>query len=195
MRALRPYRHGNLPVALVASARQILDESGMQAVGLRETARRVGVSATAAYRHFTSKEDLLASVAAEGFRELRAAMEGATRGANPLSRAGLAYVEFAQQNRGLFRLMFGPVLAERAKYPALQEATDGVEALLLQGVADLDQRPLDHNLAAMGAWGLVHGLSNLVVDDFIPAARAASLAEQILAGTRLPRASSSEPAR
>jgi AcrR family transcriptional regulator len=194
MRSLRPYRHGNLPVALVASARQILDESGMQAVGLRETARRVGVSATAAYRHFTSKEDLLASVAAEGFRELRAAMEGATRGANPLSRAGLAYVEFAQQNRGLFRLMFGPVLAERAKYPALQEATDGVEALLLQGVADLDQRPLDHNLAAMGAWGLVHGLSNLVVDDFIPAARAASLAEQILAGTRLPRASS-EPAR
>jgi AcrR family transcriptional regulator len=195
MRSLRPYRHGNLPVALVASARQILDESGMQAVGLRETARRVGVSATAAYRHFTSKEDLLASVAAEGFRELRAAMEGATRGANPLSRAGLAYVEFAQQNRGLFRLMFGPVLAERAKYPALQEATDGVEALLLQGVADLDQRPLDHNLAAMGAWGLVHGLSNLVVDDFIPAARAASLAEQILAGTRLPRASSSEPVR
>jgi AcrR family transcriptional regulator len=194
MRSLRPYRHGNLPVALVASARQILDESGMQAVGLRETARRVGVSATAAYRHFTSKEDLLASVAAEGFRELRAAMEGATRGTNPLSRAGLAYVEFAQQNRGLFRLMFGPVLAERAKYPALQEATDGVEALLLQGVVDLDQRPLDHNLAAMGAWGLVHGLSNLVVDDFIPAARAASLAEQILAGTRLPRASS-EPAR
>jgi hypothetical protein len=66
--------------------------------------------------------------------------------------------------------------------------------LLLQGVADLDQRALDQNLAAMGAWGLVHGLSNLVVDDFIPAARAASLAEQILAGTRLPRASS-EPAR
>src|SRR5277367_5189498 len=96
MDSTRPYRHGNLPVALQAAARQILDESGMHAVGLRETARRVGVSATAAYRHFASKEDLLASVAAEGFRELGAAMEGATRGANPLSRAGLAYVEFAQ---------------------------------------------------------------------------------------------------
>jgi AcrR family transcriptional regulator len=187
MRALRPYRHGNLPAALVASARQILDESGMQGVGLRETARRVGVSATAAYRHFASKEDLLASVAAEGFRELGAAMEAATRGPNALSRAGLAYVEFARQNRGLFRLMFGPVLAERAKYPALQAATDGVEGLLLRGVADLDQRPLGDNLAAMAAWGLVHGLSNLVVDRFIPAARAASLAEQILARTRLPR--------
>jgi AcrR family transcriptional regulator len=195
MHALRPYRHGNLPTALVAAARQILDESGMQAVGLRETARRVGVSATAAYRHFTSKEDLLASVAAEGFRELGAAMEGATRGPNPLSRGGLAYVEFAQQNRGLFRLMFGPVLAERAKYPALQAATDGVEAILLRGVADLDQRPLDRNLAAMAAWGLVHGLANLVVDGFIPAARAAVLAEEILAKTRLPRPSPPMQAR
>lgn len=167
----------------------------MQAVGLRETARRVGVSATAAYRHFTNKEDLLASVAAEGFQELGAAMEGGTRGANPLMRAGLAYVQFAQEKRGLFRLMFGPVLAQRAKYPALQAATDVVEALLLRRVADLDQRPLDGNPAAMGAWGLVHGLSNLVVDDFIPAARAASLAEQILAGTRLPRQTPSEPAR
>jgi AcrR family transcriptional regulator len=192
MHALRPYRHGNLPAALVASARQILDENGMHAVGLRETARRVGVSATAAYRHFTSKEDLLASVAAEGFRELSAAMEGASRGPNPLSRAGLAYVEFAQQNRGLFRLMFGPVLAERTRYPALQAATDGVEALLLRGVADLDQRPLEDNLAAMAAWGLVHGLSHLVVDGFIPASRAAILAEEILARTRLPRPSSPE---
>src|SRR6516164_5193274 len=107
MLSTRPYRHGNLPVALLAAAREILDESGMQAVGLRETARRVGVSATAAYRHFASKEDLLASVAAEGFRELGLAMETGRRGVNPLSRAGLAYVEFALQNRGLFRLMFG----------------------------------------------------------------------------------------
>ena len=68
MHATRPYRHGNLPVALLAAARQILDENGLESLGLRETARRVGVSATAAYRHFSSKNDLLASVAAEGFR-------------------------------------------------------------------------------------------------------------------------------
>jgi AcrR family transcriptional regulator len=187
MRSSRPYRHGNLPIALVAAAREILDESGLHAVGLRETARRVGVSATAAYRHFASKEDLLASVAAVGFRELGAAMERATRGPNPLSRAGLAYIEFAQQNRGLFRLMFGPVLAERVKYPALQAATDAVEGLLLRNVAELDQRPLEENAAAMAAWGLVHGLSHLFVDGFVPEAQAAVLGEEILAKIRLPR--------
>jgi AcrR family transcriptional regulator len=195
MHSTRPYRHGNLPVALVAAARQILDESGFEAVGLRETARRVGVSATAAYRHFTSKEDLLASVAAQGFRELGAAMEGATRGPNPLSRSGQAYIEFAQQNRGLFRLMFGPVLAERAKYQGLKAATDAVADVLLRNVADLDQRPLAHNAAAMAAWGLVHGLSHLFVDGFVPAARAPVLAEEILAKTRLSRPSPTEARR
>jgi AcrR family transcriptional regulator len=195
MDSTRPYRHGNLPAALQAAARQILDENGLHAVGLRETARRVGVSATAAYRHFTSKEDLLASVASEGFRELAAAMGGATRGANPLTQAGLAYIEFADQNRGLFRLMFGPILAERAKYPTLHAAAAGVEALLLRGVADLDQRPLEENHAAMAAWGVVHGLAHLIVDGFFPAARAKLQAEEILAKIRLPRPPASEPAR
>lgn len=195
MHSTRPYRHGNLPPALLAAARQILDENGLHAVGLRETARRVGVSATAAYRHFTSKEDLLASVAAEGFHELATAMQSATRGANPLIRAGLAYIEFAHQNRGLFRLMFGPVLAERAKYPTLQAATVGVEALLLCGVTDIDQRPLDDNHAAMAAWGLVHGLAHLIVDGFFPEARATAQAEEILAKIRLPRPQAPEAAQ
>ena len=187
MDSMRSYRHGNLPVALLAAAREILDENGLQAVGLRETARRVGVSATAAYRHFTNKEDLLASVAAQGFHELAAAMEGGTRGANPLVRGGLAYIEFANQNRGLFRLMFGPVLAERAKYPALQAASGGVEAMLVRGVTDLDARSLNDNLAAMAAWGLVHGLAHLIVDGFFPATRATAQVEEILAKVRLPR--------
>jgi AcrR family transcriptional regulator len=195
MHSTRPYRHGNLPAALQAAARQILNENGQQSVGLRETARRVGVSATAAYRHFASKDDLLASVAAEGFRELAAAMERATRGATPLTRAGLAYIEFAHHSPGLFRLMFGPILAGRANYPPLQAASARVEALLLRGVADLDQRPLDDNLAATAAWSLVHGLSYLMVDGFIPATRAISQAEEILAKIRLPRPAASGPAR
>jgi AcrR family transcriptional regulator len=195
MDSTRPYRHGNLPVALQAAAREILDENGLHAVGLRETARRVGVSATAAYRHFTNKEDLLASVAAEGFRELAAAMKDATRGANPLIRAGLAYIEFANQNRGLFRLMFGPVLAERTKYPALQTASTEVEAMLVRGVADLDPRPLHDNPAAMAAWGLVHGLAHLIVDGFFPATRATVQAEEMLAKIKLPRPPVSEGAQ
>ena len=121
-------------------------------------------------------------------------MGSATRGNNPLMPGGPCLCRVRSARIAVFfRLMFGPVLAERAKYPALQAATNAVEAFLMRGVADLDQRPLNENLAAMGAWGLVHGLSYLVVDAFIPAGRAASLAEHILAGTRLPRPLPSEP--
>jgi AcrR family transcriptional regulator len=177
--APRPYRHGNLPNALRAAARAILDESGPEIVGLRETARRVGVSATAAYRHFASKEDLLASVAAEGFRELTVAMEAAANGPDPLIGVGLAYVEFALQKKGLFRLMFGPILVERAKYPALNDAATAAFDCV-QRVAGGVASGRDDAAASMAAWGLVHGLSALFIDDLVPRDRARVLAEEIL---------------
>ena len=83
--------------------------------------------------------------------------------------------------------MFGPVLAERTKYPALQAASADVEAMLVRGVADLDPRPLHDNPAAMAAWGIVHGLAHLIVDGFFPATRATAQAEEILSKIRLPR--------
>src|SRR5208337_4829814 len=122
----RSSRNSTVPSALRAASRAILDEDGPDAVGLREAARRVGVSATAAYRHYANKEDLLASVAAERFRELAAAMETGATESDPLHGAGLAYVGFALQKRGLFRLMFGTILVERAKYPQLNEAASAV---------------------------------------------------------------------
>ena len=152
----KPYRHGNVPNAMRAAARAILDEDGASAVGLREAARRVGVSPTAAYRHFASKEDLPASVAAEGFRELSAALEMAMKGPDRMLGVGLAYVEFALQKRGLFRLMFGPILAERAKYPRLKEAVaDAFRTLQVAQAAD--GRPVEDEREAMAAWGLIHG--------------------------------------
>jgi hypothetical protein len=83
--------------------------------------------------------------------------------------------------------MFGPVLAERSKYPALQSASAAVEAMLVRGVTELDSRSLNDNLAAMAAWGLVHGLAHLIVDGFFPATRATAQVEEILAKVRLPR--------
>ena len=176
----RSYRHGNLANALRAAARAILDEAGPDVVGLRETARRVGVSATAAYRHFTNKEDLLASVAAEGFKELATAMETGAAESDPLCAVGLAYVEFALQKRGLFRLMFGPVLVQRAKYPELDEAARAVFAVLQRVAVSANEGPRQDNSAGMAAWGLVHGLSSLFIDGLVPEAYARGMANQIL---------------
>jgi AcrR family transcriptional regulator len=154
-----PYHRSNLPNALRAAARAILEEAGPDGVGLRETARRVGVSATAAFRHFDDAEDLLASVAAEGFRELAAAMKTGASRRDRLGGVGLAYFEFALRKRGLFRLMFGPILAERAKYPELNEAASAVFSLLRRVAVSDDEWPCEDDVTGTAAWGLVMACS------------------------------------
>jgi AcrR family transcriptional regulator len=155
----RTHHLSNLPKALHAAARVILDEAGPDGVSLREAARRVGVSSTAASRHFGKTEDLLASVAAEGFRELAAAMKtGATEG-DRLGGIGLAYFDFALQKRDLFRLMFGPILVERARYPELNEAASAVFSLLQRVAVSDDQWPCEDDVAGTAAWGLVMACS------------------------------------
>jgi AcrR family transcriptional regulator len=149
------YHPSDLPNALHAAALAILDEAGPDAVSLRGTARRVGVSVTAAYHHFANKEHLLASVAAEGFTELAVAIERAATGSDPLGGVGLAYFDFALQKPGLFRLMFGPILVERAKYPQLNEAASAVFGLLQRVAVSEDEWPCEDDVAGMAAWGLV----------------------------------------
>jgi AcrR family transcriptional regulator len=154
-----PCHPSDLPNALHAAARAILEEAGPDAVTLREAARRVGVSVTAASRHFADNEHLLASVAAEGFGELAAAMERAAIGSDRLGGVGLAYFDFALQKRGLFRLMFGPILVERAKYPELNEAAGAVFGLLQRIAVGADEWPCEDDVAATAAWGLVMACS------------------------------------
>jgi AcrR family transcriptional regulator len=164
----RPNDPGNLPKALRAAAREILDETGPEDVHLREVTRRIGVSTTAAYRHFQNKDGLLASIAAEGFRELAVHLEGTAA-----DRTGLAYVEFALQKRGLFRLMFGPILAERAKYPELAAGFDLIKRIVARA------GPSEETAAAIAAWGLIHGLSAVLIDGLVPEPHARSLAEEV----------------
>jgi AcrR family transcriptional regulator len=154
-----PHHRSNLPNALRAAARAILDEAGPDVVGLGETARRVGVSATAASRHFPNTEGLLASVAAEGFRELATAMETGASESDRLGGVGLAYFDFALQKRDLFRLMFGPILVERAGYPELNEAASAVFGLLRRVAVCADEWPCEDDVAGMAAWGLVMACS------------------------------------
>jgi hypothetical protein len=77
-------------------------------------------------------------------------------------------------------------LVERAKYPGLNEAAGAVFDLLQRMVADADERPREENAAAMGAWGLVHGLSSLFIDGLVPEGRVRGLAEEILIQTPRP---------
>src|SRR5262252_9734440 len=99
MRRAKPYHHGNLREGLLEGAIRLIAEVGPTAFTLREVARRAGVSHNAPYRHFRDRDDLIAAVAAQGFRELtRAMIETAAPRSDALDRlkqAGLSYVTFA----------------------------------------------------------------------------------------------------
>jgi AcrR family transcriptional regulator len=170
------YHHGNLGPALIAAARELLDEDGPGAVSLREAARRVGVSATATYRHFQDKDHLLAAVAAEGFREFAQKLRDAESGGGGFTEMGVAYVDFALAHAGLFRLMFGPLLRQRELYPELGAAADGAFAALLTGAQRfVGERDEDVESVAYAAWSFSHGLARLVLDDVIPHERAVNV--------------------
>ena len=179
---LRPtYHHRNVPAALRNAALQVLEAGNPEDVGLRELSRRVGVSATAAYRHFSGKDDLMATVAIEGFKELTAALRLAASEAGPAVAVGLAYLEFALARRGLFRLMFGPLLAQRRVYPALHTAA--VEAFRVIECAgrSSDQLETRDDTESLATWSLIHGLASLFIENVVPPDDAKRLAEQILA--------------
>jgi AcrR family transcriptional regulator len=177
------YHHGNLGPALIAAARELLDADGPGAVSLREAARRVGVSATATYRHFQDKDHLLAAVAAEGFREFTVKLDAAQEDGRGFTAMGMTYVEFAVAHPGLFRLMFGPVLRQRELYPELGAAADGAFAALLASaerfVGGQDE---DAESVAYAAWSFSHGLARLVLDDIIPFERAMRVCKDFALG-------------
>jgi AcrR family transcriptional regulator len=175
----KPYHHGNVAEAMRSAARAMIDRDEPEGVRLREAARRVGVSATASYRYYQKKEDLLASVAAEGFRELSAALDAAIKLPDPMLGTAITYVEFALKNRGLFRLMFGPLLVKRAKYSELSEAADLTFDSLLRA-AGRGGEPRNENVQAIAAWSMVHGLSSLFIERLVSEKTARALLETIL---------------
>jgi len=141
------YHHGDLRQAVLRTAGEILEKEGLEALSLREVARRAGVSHNAPYRHFPDRANLLAALAAEGFEKLGDALQS-----RPRREMGEAYVEFALANPARFRLMFGGLVDKPDP-----RAYEG----LLNSFADLGE---DAPYAAAAAWALVHGLSHLLLD-------------------------------
>ena len=64
-----PYHHGDLPSALKQAAVALIARHGVQGFSLREAATAVGVSPSAAYRHYADKAALLGAVAGDALAD------------------------------------------------------------------------------------------------------------------------------
>jgi AcrR family transcriptional regulator len=177
------YHHGHLRAELLSHARLLLDEGGPEAVTLRETARRAGVSATATYRHFRDKASLLAALATEGFVQFSESLIASAQGERPYAGMGRAYVQFALDRPGLFRLMFSPLFRSRATYPDMEAAAAKAFGLLQGAAVSMAWTPGLPPAPALSLWAEAHGLAHLMLDDVFPADKR----EEILAAIFEPR--------
>ena len=175
MRKRRSYHHGNLREALLAASLVLMRRSGSAAFTLREVARHAGVSHNAPYRHFRSKEDLLAALAAEGFDRLTESMKTAADSASGalqrFRRSGRGYVDFALHYPQHFSIMFD-IAWQFDSYPETRLAGERafgalvgyIEACQADGVLPTgDARPF-----ALLAWSMVHGVAKLAISGRLP---------------------------
>jgi AcrR family transcriptional regulator len=172
----RAYHHGDLRRALLDQALALAAERGPAALTLREAARRAGVTEAAPYRHFRSKEALVAALAEEGFAALlarvrRALARAPDQAAARLSALGVAYLRFALERPAHFRVMFGRDLARSHGFRTVGELAQSCFGELMRevsraqaagAVAGRDPRP-----AALALWSALHGLASLQADGLL----------------------------
>lgn len=167
----RPYHHGDLRNALLDAAEALIAERGADGWSLREASARVGVSPSAAYHHFDSRDALVRTladrvIARVGERLSHAAATADGGPQQPLIAIGREYVRWAVEDPAVARVAFAAGRTE----PATRISPHPHEVL----AAELDR------LAGAGAlptsarpgaefviWAAMHGLAVLVADGLV----------------------------
>ncbi|MFJ5773103.1 TetR/AcrR family transcriptional regulator [Streptomyces sp. NPDC093094] len=149
---------------LVAVGVELVAREGVQALTLREIARRAGVSHGAPRRHFPTHLELLSAIARRGFADLaeRTALALGDQEAGPreqLAALARTYLEFALDNRGMYELMFRHDLLESGRL-GLRDTSLPLFAAFTELVAAV--RPDADARAVAGAlWANLHGIAQL----------------------------------
>jgi len=174
----KPYHHGNLRRVLVEAALQLVSEGGMEAVSVREAARRAGVSPGAPFRHFPSRDALMQAVAEEAQRRFRAEIEAALAGSpagDPLGRfraLGLAYLRWAMRNPTHFEVISSRRLFDHDRADAVASDNAELIALTERTLADAfaagQLRTADLKQVQIAGRALVYGFARMNIDGHFP---------------------------
>ncbi|WP_291729725.1 TetR/AcrR family transcriptional regulator [Leisingera sp. F5] len=167
----KKFHHGDLKTALIDATIEMIRERRVEDVSVADAARAAQVSSGAPYRHFKDRDELLANVAAEGFRRLSKAKIAAfakhpKHSVESLIAGGCAYAEFGADNPELFHLMWAAArsrdttdvarVASSATYNTFIEELTGI--MKAQGLGNLDPHDFGTPL-----WAMVHGFASLLI--------------------------------
>jgi AcrR family transcriptional regulator len=167
------YHHGDLRKALIEAADGIIAEGGIEAFSLRAAAQRAGVSPGAPAHHFGSAKGLLTEVALLAFARLGQCLDEV----GPLDdvvanvRAlSLAFVTFALNHPGHFRLMFRNDLVNRddPRFPAMASKSGtrlGLAVAAYRGNFDVDLKRFEDAADMLCDLATLQGLAHLVLEE------------------------------
>jgi AcrR family transcriptional regulator len=159
-----------LKQACVIAAREVIAAEGCAALSLRDVARRLGVSHQAPYRHYPTRDDLLAEVLRQCFAEFAQALAARTPQENAqdeLGSLGDAYLGYAAVHPVEYALMFTDPWPQAAHHPAMAQAAkiafDELRSVLTRVYA---QAPAPWQAAwverdALCIWAAMHGLASI----------------------------------
>jgi AcrR family transcriptional regulator len=158
----------NLRDACVEAAREVIAQEGIEHLSLRDVARRLGVSHQAPYRHFPTREHLLAEVMRRCYAQFAEHLQDRPSSCDPhadLHALGERYLDFALSHPLEYRLMFStpwPQAAEQAELTAdANQAFDTLRRVMAQvhGVKAPTQAV---DLDALFVWSTMHGLAGIL---------------------------------
>ncbi len=155
------YHHGNLRDDILKAAYDFVKENGYAAMSLRGIAEECNVSATAIYRHYETKEHLLADVVAEGFVEFNTSVEGKEE--DDIFQRCENYLAFAFDNYNIYDLLFSQSVVEFLNFPKILKVADKAFESLLKSVKEHDKslNDLSASNKAIHIWSFLHGMSSI----------------------------------
>ena len=160
----RAYHHGDLREALLDAAEALVRERGVDGWSLREVSARVGVSPSAAYHHFRSRDDLVGTlshrVLAQLGHRVRQAAQNAD-GEDPRQRLialARSYVHWMRDDPAVAALSF------RARHTAPETPIDPHPQDVLDDELERIGLPRDTGLLF---WAALHGQAVLLADGLV----------------------------
>ena len=162
------YHHGNLKQELITAALTLLDEQGIDGVGIRQVARAVGVAHSAPANHFKNKQALYTALATESFAGLLQTLQTQlTEGLGPEKSIHVfcqCLLNFALDHPHRYSLMWRKDCVN-AGDSALMAAMEAVYQRLLSVLAkQAQQKRVDVESQAIAVWSLIHGYVSLRLD-------------------------------